>query len=113
MKHFAQINSDNIVISVIVAEQDFIDSLQDSDRWIETSPKTRGGVNRDDGTALRKNYAGIGFTYDADRDAFIPPCGFESWTLNETTCLWEAPSEYPTDGQNYHWDEETTSWTTE
>jgi hypothetical protein len=59
---------------------------------------------------LRKNYAGIGYTYDAGRDAFIPPKPYASWVLNETTCLWDAPVAYPDDGKRYSWDEATTSW---
>ena len=64
----------------------------------------------DDGTPLRKNYAGIGYTYDVEKDAFIPPQPFDSWTLNDDTCLWEAPVAYPDDGSAYTWDEDTTSW---
>ena len=71
---------------------------------------TKGGVHGLDGTPLRKNYAGIGYKYDEDRDAFIPQKPYNSWTLNETTCLWEAPSAYPDDGKDYKWNEETTSW---
>ena len=87
--------------------------------WIQTSYNTRGGVHynqetgepsADQSKALRKNYAGIGFTYDRDKDAFIPPRPFVSWTLNQTTCLWEAPTAYPNDGKHYRWDENTTSW---
>ena len=86
--------------------------------WKQTSYNTRGGVHYTDGVpsedqrkALRKNYAGIGFSYDPERDAFIPPKPFESWVLNEDTCLWEAPVAYPEDGETYTWDEESTSWT--
>jgi len=88
-------------------------------QWIQTSYNTRGGIHyqpnsntpSDDQTkALRKNYAGIGYAYDAARDAFIPPQPFTSWTLNETSCLWEAPIAYPDDGNMYTWDETTTSW---
>tara|TARA_R100000951_G_C2614241_1_gene172216 strand:- start:424 stop:771 length:348 start_codon:yes stop_codon:yes gene_type:complete len=75
-----------------------------------TSYNTRGGVHSGDGVAFRKNYAGIGYTYDETRDAFIPPKPFDSWTLNETSCLWEAPVAYPDDGQQYTWNEETTNW---
>ncbi|WP_288955250.1 hypothetical protein [uncultured Polaribacter sp.] len=82
-----------------------------------TSYNTRGGVHYTDGApsadqskAFRKNYAGIGYTYDETRDAFIPPQPFDSWVLNETSCLWDAPVAYPEDGQQYTWNEETTSW---
>jgi hypothetical protein len=67
-------------------------------------------VHSEGGTPFRKNYAGIGYTYDFARDAFIPPKPFDSWTLNENSCLWEAPVAYPNDGQQYEWNEETTSW---
>jgi len=75
-----------------------------------TSFNTSGGVHSDGGVAFRKNYAGIGYTYDETRDAFIPPKPYDSWTLNETSCLWEAPTAYPDDEQQYTWNEETTSW---
>jgi len=86
-------------------------------QWLQTSYNTRGGVHYTDGLpsedqrkALRFNYAGIGFTYDEERDAFIPPKPFDSWILNETTCLWESPTPYPEDGGVYNWDESTQSW---
>ena len=75
-----------------------------------TSYNTRGGVHVNSGTPFRKNYAGIGYTYDETRDAFIPPQPFDSWTLNEDSCLWEAPVDIPDDDQMYTWNEETTSW---
>jgi hypothetical protein len=117
MSHFAKV-LDGIVTKVIVAEADFFNTFVDDSpgTWIQTSYNTRGGVhygqdgNPDGGVALRKNYAGIGFTYDANKDAFIPPKPFESWTLNETTCLWEAPIAYPDDDNFYKWNEETLSW---
>jgi hypothetical protein len=109
MAHFAKLNIDNIVMDVIVAEQDFIDTLEDKDRYIQTSYNTWAGIHKLGGTPLRKNFAGIGFTYDKIRDAFIPPKRFPSWTLNETTCLWEPPTACPTDG-TYNWDEETQTW---
>jgi len=117
MAHYAKVK-DGVVTQVIVAEVDFFDTFVDSEpgQWIQTSYNTRGGVHYgqdgepDDGVALRKNYAGIGFTYDVDKDAFIPPKPYDSWTLNETTCLWEAPVAYPDDGEMYKWDEETTLW---
>jgi hypothetical protein len=80
------------------------------DVYKQTSYNTHGGVHALGGTPLRKNYAGIGYTYDAGRDAFIPPKPYASWVLNETTCLWDAPVAYPDDGKRYSWDEATTSW---
>ena len=116
MSHFAKV-VDNIVTEVIVAEQDFIDTLPDSSAWVQTSYNTRGGKHyapnshdEDGGVALRKNYAGIGYTYDTTRDAFIPPQAFPSWTLNEDTCQWDAPVAYPSDGEFYHWDEDILNW---
>jgi len=111
MAHFAKVK-DGIVTKVIVAEQEFVDNYIDNEagEWIQTSYNTRGGVHQLGGTPLRKNYAGIGYTYDRKKDAFILPKPFSSWTLNETTCQWEAPVAYPTDGQEYNWNEETTSW---
>jgi len=76
----------------------------------QTSYNTHGGVHSLGGTPFRKNYAGLGYTYDASRDAFIPPKPYNSWVLNETTCLWDAPVPMPTDGNRYEWDEATTSW---
>jgi hypothetical protein len=120
MGHFAKVQ-DGVVTQVIVAEPDFFDTFVDSapGQWIQTSYNTRGGIHyqpntntpsEDQTKALRKNYAGIGFTYDATRDAFIPPQPFASWTLNEDSCLWEAPVAYPNDGNMYRWDEDTTTW---
>ena len=112
MSHFAQIDGNNIVTQVIVIEQDVVDTglFGDPNSWIQTSYNTSGGIHLLGGTPLRKNYAGIGYTYDNTRDAFIPPKPFNSWTLNETTCLYEAPILMPDDGKMYSWDEETTSW---
>lgn len=112
MSHFAQIDENNIVTQVIVAEQDFISSgaVGDPSKWIQTSYNTQAGEHKLGGTPLRKNYAGIGYAYDATRDAFIPPKTYESWVLNEDTCLWEAPVAMPSDGKAYQWDEGTTSW---
>ena len=111
MGHFAKVNN-GIVEQVIVAEPEFFDTFVDSSpgQWIQTSYNTHGGVHATGGTPLRKNYAGIGFTYDSQRDAFIPPKPFASWVLNEDTCLWDAPVAMPTDGKRYQWDEATTSW---
>ena len=111
MAHFAQINENNIVTQVIVAEQDFIDSgtVGDPSKWIQTSYNTKGGQHPE-GKPLRKNYAGIGYSYDSVRDAFIPPKPFNSWILNEDTCLWNPPIPIPDDEKIYVWDEETLSW---
>jgi hypothetical protein len=113
MSHFAQIDGNNIVTQVIVIEQDVVNTglFGDPNSWIQTSYNTSGGIHLLGGTPLRKNYAGIGYTYDSTRDAFIPPKPFNSWTLNETTCLYEAPTPMPDDGKMYSWNEETTSWT--
>lgn len=118
MGHFAKIDENNIVVQVIVAEQAFIDSgaVGDPAKWIQTSYNTRAGVHYDQdgkpdgGIPLRKNFAGRGYTYDADRDAFIPPKPFDSWILNEDTCVWDPPTDMPNDGQIYQWNESTTSW---
>jgi|TARA_B100000315_G_C14090422_1_gene368963 hypothetical protein len=102
MSHFAEIDNNNIVQRVIVAEQDFINSgaVGDSFRWIQTSYNNN----------FRKNYAGTGYTYDKTRDAFIAPQPFPSWLLDEDTCRWEAPTPMPDDGKMYKWDEDATSW---
>ena len=111
MSHYAKIK-DGKVIKVIVAEASFFDTFVDTStgKWIQTSYNTHGGVHKLGGTPLRKNFAGVGYTYDQTRDAFIPPKPYPSWLLNEDTCLWECPVTYPTDGQKYIWNEETTSW---
>jgi len=110
MSHFAKV-VDGIVTQVIVAEQEFFDTFVDSSpgEWIQTSYNTHGGQHPE-GRPLRKNYAGIGFTYDRERDAFIPPKPYNSWELNEDSCLWQAPVPMPEDGKGYIWNEETTSW---
>ena len=112
MSHFAQIDENKIVTQVIVIEQDVVDTglFGDSASWIQTSYNTSGGVHTQGGTPLRKNYAGIGYTYDSIRDAFISPKPFNSWILNEDSCLWEAPTPMPTDDKMYNWDEETLAW---
>ena len=112
MSHFAEVDSTNTVLRVIVAEQDFINSgaVGDPAHWIQTSYNTHGGVHALGGTPLRKNYAGIGYTYDTSRDAFIPPKPFASWVLNEATANWDAPVPMPTDGKMYRWDESTIQW---
>jgi len=110
MTHFAYVK-DNRVEKVIPAEQEHIDSLPPGPgRWIQTSYNTRGGVHLLGGTPLRKNFAGIGFSYDPDLDAFIPPRQHSSWQLNTDTGLWEAPVSYPTDGQIYVWSDTENNW---
>lgn len=98
MSHFAEIDKDGIVLRVIVAEQDFINSgsVGDSFNWVQTSYNNN----------FRKNYAGTGYVYDKERDAFIPPQPYDSWLLNEDTCRWEAPVPYPDDGKDYEWKED-------
>jgi len=110
MSHFAKV-VDGVVTQVIVAEPEFFNTFVDTSpgQWIQTSYNTHGGQHPE-GRPLRKNYAGVGFTYDAQRDAFIPPKPYTSWVLNEDSCLWEAPAPYPDDGNVYRWDENTTSW---
>jgi hypothetical protein len=110
MSHFAKV-VDSLVVQVIVAEPEFFDTFVDSSpgEWIQTSYNTRGGQHPEE-RPLRKNYAGIGYTYDKAKDAFIPPKPFPSWSLNEDTCLWDSPIPYPDDGNQYLWNEETTSW---
>jgi hypothetical protein len=108
MAHFAKIEN-GIVTQVIVAEQEFINSGLVGDGWVQTSYNTYGGQHPE-GRPLRKNYAGIGYTYDSQRDAFIPPQPFLSWAFNEDTCQWTAPAAYPTDNKKYTWDESTISW---
>lgn len=111
MSHFAKV-LDGKVIQVIVAEPEFFDTFVDSSagEWIQTSYNTHGGVHRNGGIPLRKNYAGIGFTYDKQKDAFIPPKPYESWVLDENTCLWKAPISRPADEKFYDWDETSLSW---
>lgn len=118
MAHYAFLNMQNIVTEVIVGK----DETDGPTNWEmhygnfreqvckRTSYNTRGGVHINGGVPFRKNYAGIGYTYDETRDAFIPLKPFNSWTLNEDSCLWEAPVAYPEDGQMYTWNEETTNW---
>lgn len=113
MSHFAQIDDNNIVTQVIVAEQDVIDTglFGPVEKWIQTSYNTHGGVHSLGGTPLRKNYAGIGYTYNAQLDAFIPPKQYASWVLNTQTGLWEAPVPMPVEaGKVFDWNEETQAW---
>jgi hypothetical protein len=110
MSHFAKVEN-GVVTQVIVIEQDVLNlgHWGDPSLWVQTSYNTQGGQHPE-GRPLRKNYAGIGYTYDANRDAFIPPQTFPSWILNEETCLWSAPTPMPTDGKMYVWNESTLSW---
>lgn len=118
MSYFAKVVG-GIVVDVIKADQEFMDNYIDTSpgAWLQTSYNTSGGVHLDPdtrqpdgGTPLRYNYAGIGFIYDGVRDAFYEPQPFASWTLNENTCQWHPPVEYPNDGQRYDWNEETQTW---
>ena len=110
MAHFAKV-VDGLVTKVIVAEQEFFDTFIDTEpgEWIQTSINTHGGVHKTGGTPLRKNYACIGYSYDRTKDVFIPPKPYNSWILNETSCIWEPPVSMPTEG-NWEWNENTTSW---
>ena len=121
MAHFAKIGTGNIVLSVHVVSDDvatteqagidFLNNLYGTrDVWKQTSYNTHGGQHKDGGTPFRKNYAGVGYIYDESRDAFYAPRPFPSWTLDEETCLWEPPVDYPTDGQEYEWNEKTLAW---
>jgi hypothetical protein len=121
MTHFAKLGIGNKVLKVEVvsndvalteqAGRDFLNNIYNTnDTWFQTSYNTYGGEHRLGGTPFRKNYAGIGYKYDQTRDAFIPKKPFNSWILNETTCLWEAPVVYPTDGQRYDWNETNQTW---
>ena len=121
MAHFAKLGVGNIVERVAVVNNDvatteqagidFLNTLYKTRNvWKQTSYNTREGVHILGGTPFRKNYAGVGYTYDQTRDAFIPPKPFNSWTLNETTCLWEAPVVKPEDNNNYKWNEDTQQW---
>jgi hypothetical protein len=113
MSHFAQIDDNNIVTQVIVAEQDVIDTglFGPKEKWIQTSYNTQGGVHVLGGTPLRKNYAGIGYTYNAELDAFIPPKPYASWILNETSGQWQAPTPMPVEENKiFVWNEDTLAW---
>ena len=121
MAHFAKLDENNVVVFVTVGrdEDNGLEaelSARTGDVYTQTSYNTHGGVHSNGGTPFRKNYAGLGYTYDADRDAFIPPKPYNSWVLDESTCLWNAPMPYPTDlgtpdvPKMYTWNEETKSW---
>jgi hypothetical protein len=120
MAHFAKVNN-QIVENVIVAEPEFFETFIDSSpgEWIQTSYNTHGGVHydpitglpsEDQSKALRKNYAGVGYTHNRELDAFIPPKPYASWILDEETCLWNSPIPRPSDDKVYSWDEDTLSW---
>lgn len=116
MAHFAKVEN-GIVIDVNVADQEWVNEQQDKEKWIQTSYNSRGGVHYLPDSSipsgkehLRYNYAGIGYTYDETRDAFIPPKPYDSWILNEDTCLWESIIPYPLDGKEYYWNEEVLNW---
>jgi len=121
MAHFVKLGIGNKVIQGVVVHNDvatteqagidFLNNLyKTNDVWKQTSYNTKGGVHLLGGTPFRKNFASVGYRYDQTKDAFIPPRPFTSWTLNEETCLWEAPVIKPDDGQNYIWNEETQQW---
>jgi len=118
MAHYAFLDDNNIVTEVIVGKNEGEDGIDWEQHYGDfrgqvckrTSYNTQAGVHTAGGTPYRKNYAGIGYSYDASRDAFVPPKPFESWSLNETSCIWEPPVAYPTDDKTYSWNESTTSW---
>jgi len=111
MAHFAKLGIGNIVERVEVVSNDIATTEQEGINFLNNLYKTRDVWKQTSyNNNFRKNFAGIGFRYDDVRDAFIPPKPFDSWTLNETTCLWEAPVAYPTDGQNYKWNEINQTW---
>jgi hypothetical protein len=118
MGHYAKVEN-NIVTEVIVAKYDYIQSREDSEKWIKTSYNTHGGMHFANGNGyeiddskpeIRKNFAGIGYTYDAEADAFYRPQPYPSWILNTETYLWESAIPYPDDGQLYEWNEENQTW---
>jgi len=126
MASFAKIGLNNKVIEVLSVHNnelldsngveqeingiDFLTKLTGWSIWVQTSYNTIGGVHNNDRTPFRKNYAAIGYTYDEDRDAFIPPKPYASWILNEDTCQWEAPVAYPDDNNRYTWNETNQTW---
>jgi hypothetical protein len=118
MAHYAFLDLNNIVTEVIVGKNEGEGGIDWEQHYGEfrgqpckrTSYNTSGGIHSNGGTPYRKNYAGIGYSYDVSRDAFIPVKSYASWVLNEATCLWEPPTPYPNDGKNYDWDEASLSW---
>ena len=118
MAYFAELDDNNTVTRVLSVDNSYenqgehflANTLGLGGRWVQTSYNTHGGVHVNGGTPLRKNYAGVGFTFDEQRDAFIPPQPFPSWLLDEDSCLWQPPVPYPSDGQAYVWDEGSLAW---
>ena len=118
MAHYAFLDENNVVTEVIVGKDEGEDGIDWEQHYGEfrgqvckrTSYNTQGGVHTAGGTPFRKNYAGIGYTYNAVRDAFIPPQPYQSWVLNDATCQWQAPVPYPNDGKLYLWDEVNQAW---
>ena len=117
MAHFAKVVEGTVTQVIVIDDlvedrgQDFINNeLKLEGTWIQTSYNTKGGQHLNGGTPLRKNYAGIGYSYDAELDAFIPPKPFESWLLDEETGTWHAPIAMPEDDKTYRWDEEAGNW---
>jgi hypothetical protein len=116
MAHFAQLNENSIVIQVITAGDEYEENGEElyaqitGGVWKRTSYNTKAGAHSNGGTPFRKNYAGIGYTYDETRDAFIPPKPYDSWIIDEETCIWVAPIPYPNDGEIYVWNEESLAW---
>jgi len=121
MAHFAKLGAGNIVVAVHIVSNDiatteqagidFLNNLYKSrDIWRQTSYNTYAGEHSLGGTPFRKNFAGVGYRYDQTKDAFIPPQPYNSWTLNETTCIWDPPVAYPSDGKIYIWNETTRQW---
>ena len=122
MAHFAKLDESNFVVFVTVGKDDDDEktvSNRTGDKYLKTSYNTRGGIHyegdtwkpsKDQSKALRKNFASIGYYYDEERDAFIPPKVYNSWILNEDTCLWESPKPFPQDGENYIWEESSLNW---
>jgi hypothetical protein len=116
MAHWAEIDKNNVVVQVLIGDDNepdkgyqwLVDNLGGT--WIQTSYNTRAGVHTLGGKPFRKNYAGIGYTYDKALDAFIPPKTYDSWILDEETCTWVAPKKYPNDGKLYNWDEDKKEW---
>ncbi len=118
MAHYAFLDSNNVVTEVIVGKNEGEDGV-DWEQWYgefrgqvckRTSYNTVGNVHNNGGAPFRKNYAGIGYTFDSERNAFIPPKPFASWVLNETTCQWDAPVEFPRTGRSLDWDEDNQTW---
>lgn len=118
MAHFAELDENNVVKRVVVVDDMHQDNGQEflavtcglGGTWVKTSYNTLGGVHQHGGTPFRKNYAGVGYIYDVERDAFYTPQPYPSWVLNEDSCIWEAPVTRPNDDKNYIWNESTLSW---